>query len=261
MSTTKTLPLLHSLINHWRPLGAFFCHMKTIEQKNWTKSRQSGRRQPRERAIARQREKLLIPVWRESQYQKMRDNLTAVSRNRKSAHQPAKRGKGGKNKIRGLKGRTPTAEERRIANAFLAASLHWGYMHGVISNEVSLHHIVGRTAPGCRKSNCHFVDGTSMQLRLKCKSNRHRVGPCSCRWCGWRQERIPPCWTSQRWSYWLTPMRWQTSCTNKYIILMINDWQRQVTSVRITCPAADGSPSPFHGRHKLSTGRYLQLYC
>ncbi|PCS47438.1 hypothetical protein BMR41_27850, partial [Escherichia coli] len=24
-------------------------------------------------------------------------------------------------------------------------------MHGVISNEVSLHHIAGRTAPGCHK--------------------------------------------------------------------------------------------------------------
>lgn len=45
----------------------------------------------------------------------------------------------------------PTTEERRIANALGALPCIACYMPGVISNEVSLHHIAGRTAPGCHK--------------------------------------------------------------------------------------------------------------
>ena len=45
----------------------------------------------------------------------------------------------------------PTTEERRIANALGALPCIACYMHGVISNEVSLNHIAGRTAPGCHK--------------------------------------------------------------------------------------------------------------
>lgn len=52
---------------------------------------------------------------------------------------------------RPLKGRTPTAEERTIANALGTLPCIACYMHGVISEEVSLHHISGRTAPGCHK--------------------------------------------------------------------------------------------------------------
>ncbi|EIC1500281.1 Ref family protein [Escherichia coli] len=54
-------------------------------------------------------------------------------------------------KSRGLKGRTPTAEERTIANALGTLPCIACYMHGVISEVVSLHHISGRTAPGCHK--------------------------------------------------------------------------------------------------------------
>ena len=114
--------------------------MKTIEQKieqcrKWQKA-------ARERAIARQREKLADPVWRESQYQKMRDTLDrriAKQKERPSASKTRKSAV--KIKSRGLKGRTPTAEERRIANALGTLPCIACYMHGVISNEVSLHHI------------------------------------------------------------------------------------------------------------------------
>ncbi|PBU09540.1 recombinase, partial [Escherichia coli] len=47
--------------------------MKTIEQK--LEQRREWQKAARERAIARQREKLADPVWRESQYQKMRDSI------------------------------------------------------------------------------------------------------------------------------------------------------------------------------------------
>ncbi len=47
--------------------------MKTIEQK--LEQRREWQKAARERAIARQREKLADPAWRESQYQKMRDSI------------------------------------------------------------------------------------------------------------------------------------------------------------------------------------------
>ncbi|WP_241186137.1 Ref family recombination enhancement nuclease, partial [Enterobacter asburiae] len=46
------------------------------------------------------------------------------------------------------------------------------YMHGVISNEVSLHHIAGRTAPGCHKKQLplcrwHHQHAAPAEVRAK----------------------------------------------------------------------------------------------
>ncbi|EIC1500282.1 hypothetical protein K9726_003434 [Escherichia coli] len=65
--------------------------MKTIEQK--LEQRREWQKAARERAIARQREKLADPAWRESQYQKMRDSIDRRIAKQKERHQPAKRGK------------------------------------------------------------------------------------------------------------------------------------------------------------------------
>jgi len=75
-------------------------------------------------------------------------------------------------KSRGLKGRTPTAEERSIANALGALPCIACYMHGVISEEVSLHHISGRTAPGCHKKQLplcrwHHQHAAPAEVRAK----------------------------------------------------------------------------------------------
>ncbi|MGC6114750.1 Ref family recombination enhancement nuclease [Klebsiella aerogenes] len=105
----------------------------------------------RQKAIAKQRAKLADPAWREEQYQKRRE-AEAKRRARKLASPtspPAKPRKAIKS--RGLKGRTPTAEERRIADALGALPCIACYMHGVINTEISLHHIEGRTAPDCHK--------------------------------------------------------------------------------------------------------------
>ncbi len=124
--------------------------MKTIEQK--LEQRREWQKAARERAIARQREKLADPAWRESQYQKMRNTIDRRIAKQKERPPASKTWKSAvKIKSRGLKGRTPTAEERRIANALGALPCIACYMHGVISEEVSLHHISGRTAPGCHK--------------------------------------------------------------------------------------------------------------
>ncbi|EBA7147700.1 recombinase [Salmonella enterica] len=103
------------------------------------------------KAIARQREKLADPVWREEQYRKRRES-EAKRRARKLNSPPSPPAKPCKPiKSRGLKGRTPNAEERRIAKALGALPCIACYMHGVITTEISLHHIEGRTAPDCHK--------------------------------------------------------------------------------------------------------------
>ena len=145
--------------------------MKTIEQKieqcrKWQKA-------ARERAIARQREKLADPAWRESQYQKMRNTIDRRIAKQKERPPASKTRKSAvKIKSRDLKGRTPTAEERRIANALGALPCIACYMHGVISNEVSLHHIAGRTAPGCHKKQLplcrwHHQHAAPAEVRAK----------------------------------------------------------------------------------------------
>ena len=164
--------------------------MKTIEQK--IEQHRKWQKAARERAIARQREKLADPAWRESQYQKMRNTIDRRIAKQKERPPASKTRKSAvKIKSRGLKGRTPTAEERRIANALGALPCIACYMHGVISEEVSLHHISGRTAPGCHKK----------QLPL----------------CRWHHQHAAPAEVREKYP-WLTPMRWQTACTNKYII-------------------------------------------
>ncbi|EFC4986720.1 recombinase [Escherichia coli] len=165
--------------------------MKTIEQK--IEQRRNWQKAARERAIARQREKLADPAWRESQYQKIRDAIDRRIAKQKERPPASKALKSAvKIKSRGLKGRTPTAEERRIANALGALPCIACYMHGVISEEVSLHHISGRTAPGCHKK----------QLPL----------------CRWHHQHAAPAEVREKYP-WLTLMRWQISCTNIFIIL------------------------------------------
>ena len=191
MSTTKTLPLLHSLTSLAAIRPPFFCHMKTIDQKieqcrKWQKA-------ARERAIARQREKLADPVWRESQYQKMRDTLDRRIAKQKERPPASKTRKSAvKIKSRGLKGRTPTAEERRIANALGALPCIACYMHGVISNEVSLHHIAGRTAPGCHKKQLPLCRWGARRIRKKSYAKVFRASVRA------ETSRLPVCGSAAR---------------------------------------------------------------
>ncbi len=105
--------------------------MKTIEQK--LEQRREWQKAARERAIARQREKLADPAWRESQYQKMRDSIDRRIAKQKERPPASKTRKSAvKIKSRGLKGRTPTEEEQTIANALGTLPCIACYMHGVI---------------------------------------------------------------------------------------------------------------------------------
>ncbi len=80
--------------------------MKTIEQK--LEQRREWQKAARERAIARQREKLADPAWRESQYQKMRDSIDRRIAKQKERPPASKTRKSAvKIKSRGLKGEIP----------------------------------------------------------------------------------------------------------------------------------------------------------
>ncbi|MBA7721592.1 hypothetical protein HV210_25085 (plasmid) [Escherichia coli] len=77
--------------------------MKTIEQK--IEQRRNWQKAARERAIARQREKLADPAWRESQYQKIRDAIDRRIAKQKERPPASKALKSAvKIKSRGLKG-------------------------------------------------------------------------------------------------------------------------------------------------------------
>ena len=111
--------------------------MKTIEQK--LEQRREWQKAARERAIARQREKLADPAWRESQYQKMRDSIDRRIAKQKERPPASKTRKSAvKIKSRGLKGRTPTAEERTIANALGTLPCIACYMGSAWKTEIIL---------------------------------------------------------------------------------------------------------------------------
>lgn len=94
-------------------------------------------REYQQRAISRQRAKQASPEWRREQYEKQRARQV---RN-------AERAKSKPSSCRGLKGRTPRAAERVLMDKIGALPCIACYVHGVVNESVSLHHINGRTAP------------------------------------------------------------------------------------------------------------------
>lgn len=124
----------------------------------------------RDRALERQRAKLADPAWRAEQYEKKRQSalrsqtrlkakqatpeykatqrekqLACIERSRKkNAEKPRK-------STRGLKGRTPTADEKKIMDALGKLPCIACWVHGEIQPVISLHHIDGRTAPDAHK--------------------------------------------------------------------------------------------------------------
>ena len=109
--------------------------MKTAQEK--LQRHVERQREYQQRAIARQREKQADPEWRQTQYDKQRERQT---RNAERAKIRPYR--------RGLKGRTPRAAERTIMDKIGALPCIACYMHGIINEIISLHHIDGRTAAG-----------------------------------------------------------------------------------------------------------------
>ncbi|MEG7583592.1 Ref family recombination enhancement nuclease [Citrobacter braakii] len=109
--------------------------MKTIEEK--LQRNFERQRTYQQRAIERQREKQANPEWRQAQYEKQRERQSRYLERAKN--KPCNRG---------LKGRTPRAAERSLMDKIGALPCIACYVHGVINEVVSLHHINGRTITG-----------------------------------------------------------------------------------------------------------------
>ncbi|BBR58926.1 Ref family recombination enhancement nuclease [Klebsiella sp. WP4-W18-ESBL-05] len=121
--------------------------MKTAQEK--LQCHHDKQREYQARAIARQREKLADPNWRAEQYEKQR----------KRQENSAERAKRKPIKCRGLKGRTPTAAERRIMNKIGSLPCIACYVHGVVNENTTIHHISGRTADGAHAFILPLCDG------------------------------------------------------------------------------------------------------
>lgn len=121
------------------------------------------------RAREREKEKRNDPQWRAAQKQKQ---LAALQRQRErqaekqnspehkqqladkrqASWQRSKKPAATTRKpSRGIKGRSPTADERRVMDALGSLPCIACLLHGVTTSEISLHHIAGRTAPDAHK--------------------------------------------------------------------------------------------------------------
>lgn len=133
--------------------------MKTAQEK--LQCHFYKQREYQARALARQREKQSDPEWRAEQYEKQRIRQTKC----------AERSKTKPIKSRGLKGRTPTAAERRMMDKIGALPCIACLVNGKTNYHTGLHHIDGRTAPGAHARvlplcDCHHQHAAPAAIRL-----------------------------------------------------------------------------------------------
>lgn len=119
--------------------------MKTIAEK--LQCHAEKQREYQQRAIARQRAKQSDPEWRQEQFDKQRARQMRYAERARN-----------KSPARGLKGRTPRASERALMDKIGALPCIACYVHGVINDVVSLHHINGRTADGAHSQVLPLCD-------------------------------------------------------------------------------------------------------
>ncbi|HAV9370985.1 TPA: hypothetical protein JLF99_004366 [Escherichia coli] len=79
-----------------------------------------------------------------------------------------------------------------MANALGALPCIACYMPGVISNEVSLHHIAGRTAPGCHKKQLPLCRWGARRIRKKSYAKVFRASVRA------ETSRLPVCGSAAR---------------------------------------------------------------
>lgn len=115
-------------------------------------------RQRNERARTRQREKIADPAYREKlvERQKLKRAEKAMKtppalKSNKASVKPRKASKG-------LLGRTPTADERRIMDLIGGLGCIACLIHGHATQNISLHHIAGRTTAEAHKKVLGLCD-------------------------------------------------------------------------------------------------------
>ncbi len=128
---------------------------KTEKLTDYEKRRQQAQRQA-ERYRAKRLAQMDDPAWKEAQVEKQREyNRRALERQRKkqqnapvSAVLAVKKPVQKRKATYGMKGRPPTAEERRHMDQVGKLPCAACYLHGVMTWLVSLHHTAGRVEAG-----------------------------------------------------------------------------------------------------------------
>ncbi|WP_408603419.1 Ref family recombination enhancement nuclease [Salmonella enterica] len=119
--------------------------MKKLADPEWREEQRAKRLQQAQRQQQRAREKAASPEYRQKKLEKARQSEQR-RRERAASALPKKT-----RTSRGLKGRSLTAEERRIQDAIGKIPCIACHLHGKHSPVVSLHHIFGRTAKDAHK--------------------------------------------------------------------------------------------------------------
>lgn len=110
------------------------------------------------RTRAKQLEKLADPAYREKLVENRKEKCAKKSMKKLTTERPTNTSIGKKKTTRGLMGRTPTADERRIMDLIGSLGCIACLTHGKSTLEISLHHIAGRTTPDAHKKVLGLCD-------------------------------------------------------------------------------------------------------
>ncbi len=119
--------------------------MQKLADPAWREEQRAKRLQQAQRQQQRAREKAASPEYRQKRIEKAKQY--DQRRKEKAVSAPSKKTR----TSRGLKGRSLTADERRIQTAIGTLPCIACHIHGQHSPVVSLHHIFGRTAENAHK--------------------------------------------------------------------------------------------------------------
>ncbi|MGQ3940976.1 recombinase [Enterobacter hormaechei subsp. xiangfangensis] len=140
----------------------------------WQAQQQEKKRAAADRALKRHREKIASPEYRDKCREKLQlqqDKAREKAREKASIQTQAISSPR-RSSSRGLKGRSPTAEEKRYQEAIAKLPCAACALHGVYSPVIVLHHIDGRTAPDAHKKvlplcNWHHQYAAPIEMRHK----------------------------------------------------------------------------------------------
>lgn len=118
-------------------------HQEKMADPLWQAQRRQKQAETRERQLAKLRDPAAIAARREKQAQRQADKR---ERDQLAIRTPKRRAS-----TRGLKGRTPTAEEQRYMDAIGQLPCICCHLSGRYNPVISLHHTDGRTKPGAHK--------------------------------------------------------------------------------------------------------------
>ncbi|HEW9972568.1 TPA: recombinase [Enterobacter cloacae] len=136
----------------------------------WQARQQEKKRAAADRALKKHREKIASPEYKDMCREKL--HKAREKTREKASIQTKAISSPRRSSSRGLKGRSPTAEEKRYQEAIAKLPCAACALHGVYSPVIVLHHIDGRTAPDAHKKvlplcNWHHQFAAPIEMRHK----------------------------------------------------------------------------------------------